>query len=304
MEFLQVKNLTKSYEGHVALDNVSFSVPRGSIFGLLGPNGAGKTTFIRILNRIIAYDSGEIIFNGERLADYHVNNIGYLPEERGLYRKMKVAEQILYFAQLKGLTYREALRRAKKLMKKFDILTWWDKKLQELSKGMQQKVQFLITIIHEPDLLIFDEPFSGFDPINQEMLKNEILELNRQGKTILFSTHMMASVEELCDSIVLINNGHKVLEGNLLDVKKQYKKNIYSVTYSDGGQFIENEDFKVLEAHNGTYKIQINSDLRSNDLLNYALKFGTILKFEEVLPSLNEIFISAVEQSNLKTVAQ
>ncbi len=303
MEFLKVDKLKKSYEGHVALKEVSFSVPKGSIFGLLGPNGAGKTTFIRILNRIIAYDSGEIFFDGDPLAEKHVNRIGYLPEERGLYRKMKVGEQILYFAQLKGLSYTEAYRRAKDLMRKFDMSSWWDKKLQELSKGMQQKVQFLITIIHDPDLLIFDEPFTGFDPINQEMLKNEIIDLNKRGKTILFSTHQMASVEELCDSIVLINEGQIILSGNLQQIKQQYKKNIFLLQFrSPQVQFVETGKFKIIDFRNGIYKIQITDETAVNDLINYALGLGPITMFKEELPSLNEIFISAVHSSNTKNV--
>ena len=305
MSFIEVKNIKKSYDGHLALKGLSFSVDRGAIYGLLGPNGAGKTTFIRILNRIIVYDSGQIFFDGEPLQQKHINRIGYLPEERGLYRKMKVAEQIIYFAQLKGLTYGEAFRRTKKLMKKFDMLSWWNKKLEELSKGMQQKVQFLITIIHEPDLLIFDEPFSGFDPINQEMLKSEILELHRQGKTILFSTHMMASVEEICDSILLINNGEKILEGDIHEVKQQHKQNLYRIIYSDANaQFVENERFIVKRRDGGEYLVQVREKEDTNTLLQYAMDFGEIVHFEEVLPTLNEIFIQAVQNSNLKTVEQ
>ncbi len=304
MGFIEVKNITKSYDGHQALKGLSFSVERGAIYGLLGPNGAGKTTFIRILNRIIVYDSGQIFFDGEPLQQKHINRIGYLPEERGLYRKMKVAEQIIYFAQLKGLTYGEAFRRTKKLMKKFDIISWWNKKLEELSKGMQQKVQFLITIIHEPELLIFDEPFSGFDPINQEMLKTEILELHRQGKTILFSTHMMASVEEICDSILLINNGEKILEGNINEVKQKHKQNIYRIVYQDHGtEFVENDHFKIKDYHKGQYLVQLDSG-DANSLLQYAMTFGQIALFEEVLPTLNEIFIQSVQNSNLKTQEQ
>ncbi len=305
MSFIEVKNIRKSYDGHLALKDLSFSVEKGAIYGLLGPNGAGKTTFIRILNRIIVYDSGQIFFDGEPLQQKHINRIGYLPEERGLYRKMKVAEQIIYFAQLKGLTYGEAFRRTKKFMKKFDMVTWWNKKLEELSKGMQQKVQFLITIIHEPDLLIFDEPFSGFDPINQEMLKSEILELHRHGKTILFSTHMMASVEEICDSILLINNGEKILEGDIHEVKQQHKQNLYRIIYSSpDAQFVENEKFIVKGKDSGQYLVQVSEKEDTNTLLQYAMRFGEIVHFEEVLPTLNEIFIQAVQNSNLKTVEQ
>ncbi len=296
--FLEVKNLEKSYENTQALKGISFSVPKGSIFGLLGPNGAGKTTFIRILNRIIAYDSGQILFDGEPLNDKHVERIGYLPEERGLYKKMTVGEQVVYFAQLKGLSKDEAKRRAESLLDKFDMSGWWNKKVEELSKGMQQKVQFVITIIHEPELLIFDEPFTGFDPINQELLKQEILELNRQGKTILFSTHIMSSVEELCDSIVLINKGEIILEGKIDQIKQQFKQDIYIIRYSGNeSQFQPNDTFKLVEKSNGQFKVKITGNAGPNDLLSYATRFGQIVLFQEMLPSLNQIFINVVNKS-------
>jgi len=303
MAFIEVKNVSKSYEGHQALRDLSFTIEKGSIYGLLGPNGSGKTTFIRILNRIITFDSGEIFFNGSLLKQEHVEKIGYLPEERGLYKKMKVAEQVIYFAQLKGLTYTEALHRTKKLLKKFDMLSWWNKKLEELSKGMQQKVQFLITIIHDPDLLIFDEPFSGFDPLNQEMLKHEILELNRQGKTILFSTHMMAAVEEVCDSILLINNGEKILEGKINDIKQKFKQNKFKIIFKNKEtKFLSSNSFIVEKKANGEYLVQIVDGSSSHQLLNYVLEFGDIVLFQELLPSLNEVFINVVKNSNTKVL--
>ncbi len=299
--FLKIENLRKTYDRTEALKGISFSVPEGSIFGLLGPNGAGKTTFIRILNRIIAYDSGTILFKDKPLGDEHISQIGYLPEERGLYKKMTVGEQIMYFAQLKGMSKDQAYQRARSLLLKFEMLSWWNKKVQELSKGMQQKVQFVITIIHDPELLIFDEPFSGFDPINQQLLKSEILELNKKGKTILFSTHNMASVEEICDSIVLINQGEILLEGEINKIKDRYKQDIYLLAYA-GGQdlFRENETFKVVSFDKGAYKIKITGQADSNQLLAYASQFGKIVRFEELLPSLNDIFISVVQSSKNK----
>ena len=300
--FLEIKDLRKSYNKVQALKGISFQVPENSIFGLLGPNGAGKTTFIRILNRIIAYDSGQILFNGEPLNDKHVERIGYLPEERGLYKKMAVGEQIIYFAQLKGLSKQQAYKKARKLLQHFEMLGWWNKKIEELSKGMQQKVQFVITIIHDPDLLIFDEPFSGFDPINQKLLKQEILKLQQQGKTILFSTHNMASVEELCDSIVLINKGEIILQGKINDIKQQFKQNIYIIKFQNPEtQLPETQNFQILEHKNQVYTVKIHN-ASANDLLNYAMQFGTIALFEEKLPDLDEIFISAVK--NHKTSQQ
>ena len=293
--FLEIKDLRKSYNNVEALKGISFQVPENSIFGLLGPNGAGKTTFIRILNRIIAYDSGQILFNGEPLNDKHVNRIGYLPEERGLYKKMYVGEQIMYFAQLKGLTKQQAYKKARKLLQHFEMLGWWNKKVEELSKGMQQKVQFVITIIHNPDLLIFDEPFSGFDPINQKLLKQEIIKLQQQGKTILFSTHNMASVEELCDSIVLINKGQIILQGKIDDIKQQFKQNIYTIKFKERNiQLPENQSFNIINHKDNTFTIKILQGT-ANDLLNYAMQYGTIILFEEKLPTLDEIFISAVK---------
>lgn len=236
MNFLEAKDVVKQYAGHLALDRVSIAVPEGKIFGLLGPNGAGKTTLIRIINRITAPDSGEILFNGHSSQPEDIYSIGYLPEERGLYKKMKVGEQAIYLAQLKGLSYNEAESRLKQWFEKFDITSWWDRKLEELSKGMQQKVQFIITVIHKPQLLIFDEPFSGFDPVNADLLKQEILELKQAGHTIIFSTHNMASVEEICDEIALINRSQVVLSGKVSDIKKRFKTNTFNIQLrNDGG---------------------------------------------------------------------
>ncbi len=300
--FLEIKDLRKSYNNVQALKGISFQVPKNSIFGLLGPNGAGKTTFIRILNRIISYDSGQILFDGQPLNDSHVERIGYLPEERGLYKKMAVGEQILYFAQLKGLSKQQAYKKARQLLQHFEMLGWWNKKVEELSKGMQQKVQFVITIIHDPDLLIFDEPFSGFDPINQKLLKEEILKLQQRGKTILFSTHNMASVEELCDSIVLINQGQIILQGKIDDIKQQFKQNIYTIKFQNPDiQLPENQNFQIINRRNSTFTVKILNG-SANDLLNYATQFGNIILFEEKLPTLDEIFISAVK--NHKTPEQ
>ena len=227
MNFLETENVVKQYAGHLALNKVSIQVPQGTIFGLLGPNGAGKTTLIRIINRITAPDSGIVRFNGHESSPEDIYQIGYLPEERGLYKKMKVGEQAIYLAQLKGLSYPEARSRLTRWFEKFDIMPWWNRKLEELSKGMQQKVQFIITVIHEPELLIFDEPFSGFDPVNADRLKQEILELKAAGHTIIFSTHNMSSVEEICDEIALINRSEVVLSGNVKEVRERFKSNTY-----------------------------------------------------------------------------
>src|SRR5690554_2660496 len=228
---LQIRNIVKQYAKHRALDDVSLDIERGSIFGLLGPNGAGKTSLIRIINQITAPDSGEVFIDGERLNPNHIGRIGYLPEERGLYKKMQIGEQMLYLAQLKGLTKQDATQRIKHWFEKMDMQTWWNKKVEDLSKGMQQKVQFVATVLHQPDLIILDEPFSGFDPVNVNIIKEEILGLNRGGATIIFSTHRMESVEELCDSIVLINKSRKILDGRVKDVKQAYRTNTYQIAH-------------------------------------------------------------------------
>lgn len=286
MNYLEIRNVSKSYGTKKVLNDISIKVPQQSIYGLLGPNGAGKTTLIRILNQITMPDSGQVLLNGKPLSPSDIANIGYLPEERGLYKKMKVGEQAIYLAQLKGMDYKEADKRLRHWFVKFEIANWWDKKVEELSKGMQQKVQFIVTIIHEPKLLIFDEPFSGFDPINVNLLKKEILELRDKGATILFSTHNMSSVEELCDNIMLINKGEKILEGSVYDIKQQYKNHSYDIVYKpfDGS---------------GETRLTVNST-NPNELIREIIDKGDLISFNEILPSINDIFINLVSSSNNK----
>jgi len=284
MNFLEIKDVNKTYETKQVLHDISISVPKQSIYGLLGPNGAGKTTLIRILNQITMPDSGQIFLDGKPLSKNDIANIGYLPEERGLYKKMKVSEQAIYLAQLKGMDSKEADKRLRHWFIKFGIQNWWDKKVEELSKGMQQKIQFIVTVIHEPKLLIFDEPFSGFDPINVNLLKNEILELREKGATILFSTHNMASVEELCDNIMLINQGRKILEGRVSDIKQQYKQHKYDVVY------------KPFDGSDVT-RLTVNAT-NPNDLVRDIIEKGEIVSLNEILPSMNDIFINLVSASN------
>src|SRR6201747_1166143 len=245
---LSIRHIEKQYAGHKALSNVSLEVEKGQIFGLLGPNGAGKTSLIRIINQITAPDSGEVYFDGERLNQSHINRIGYLPEERGLYKKMEIGEQMIYLARLKGLSRDEATRRLKAWFEKLGMETWWKKKIEELSKGMQQKAQFVATVLHEPDLIILDEPFSGFDPVNAEVIKNEIIELNRKGATILFSTHRMESVEEMCSAIALIHKSHKILDGRVRDIRNSYRNDTFLIEY-DGAPltFDGTQPFKIIE---------------------------------------------------------
>ena len=302
---LVAENVTKKYGDYTALKEVTIEVPRGKIFGLLGPNGAGKTSLIRIINQITYPDSGKVFLNNEPLQAKHISAIGYLPEERGLYKSMKVGEQALYLAQLKGLSKSEAKKRLKYWFDKLDIGDWWNKKVQELSKGMAQKVQFVVTVLHEPQLLIFDEPFSGFDPINANLIKDEILELKRNGATVIFSTHRMESVEELCDHIALINKSKKILDGKLVDVKRQYKNNTYEL-----GLDLENKEaltkelserFLVSKANFNSVgdelklRIQLQNGTTANDLLNYLTSKASITHFVEVIPSVNDIFIKAVK---------
>ena len=284
MNYLEIRNVSKTYGSKRVLNNISITVPRQSIYGLLGPNGAGKTTLIRILNQITMPDSGEILLDGKPLSPNDIANIGYLPEERGLYKKMKVGEQAIYLAQLKGLSAREAEKRLRQWFVKFEIQNWWDKKVEELSKGMQQKVQFIVTVIHEPKLLIFDEPFSGFDPINVNLLKREIIELRDKGATILFSTHNMASVEELCDNIMLINHGEKILEGKVYDIKQQYKNHSYDIVYKPFDD-------------SGETRVTVSSD-SPNELIRDIIDKGELVSFNEILPSMNDIFINLVSSSN------
>ena len=304
---IEIKNVCKTYGNYKALDNISINVPRQSIYGLLGPNGAGKTTLIRMLNQITAPDEGSIIFNGEILNRSHITQIGYLPEERGLYKSMKVGEQAIYLAQLKGVSQKDAERRLKSWFNKFGILNWWDRKVEELSKGMQQKIQFIVTVIHNPQLLIFDEPFSGFDPINVNLLKNEILELRDKGATIIFSTHNMASVEELCDNIMLINKGKKIIEGSVYQIKQDNKENKFEVVLRNSEiQKLKNsetmdlpENFSLISENtdsNGETTLVINADkeINPNILINYLSEKGTIVSYRELLPSMNDIFIGKV----------
>lgn len=304
MNFLETEDVVKQYTGHLALDKVSIQVPEGEIFGLLGPNGAGKTTLIRIINRITAPDSGTVRFNGRVSRAEDIYQIGYLPEERGLYKKMKVGEQAIYLAQLKGLSYAEAKRRLTVWFDKFDIMPWWNKKLEELSKGMQQKVQFVITVIHEPRLLIFDEPFSGFDPVNAERLKQEILELKEKGHTIIFSTHNMASVEEICDNIALINRSQVVLSGKVAEIRNRFRNRTFTLSLSSGGAPIEEPSdlFTILseKEQSGIRHLQIcKADGVSNsELLSALSRKAEILSFTEELPSMNDIFINTVSDIN------
>jgi ABC-2 type transport system ATP-binding protein len=302
MYFLETKDVVKQYAAHLALDKVSIRVPEGKVFGLLGPNGAGKTTWIRIINRITAPDSGDVIFQGRPLAENDIYNIGYLPEERGLYKKMKVGEQSLYLARLKGLNHDAAKKRLTLWFEKFDIMSWWDKKLEELSKGMQQKVQFVTTVIHDPQLLIFDEPFSGFDPVNAELLKNEILELKNQGKTIIFSTHNMASVEEICDEIALIDHSKVVLNGNVDEIRSNHKTNIFKIQIAGDSPKINPNLCRIIEEEIKPHtpvllRLQKNTEMSNSEFLSHMLKENEILSFQEEIPSMNDIFIKTVSNS-------
>jgi ABC-2 type transport system ATP-binding protein len=302
---LEIKDVVKKYGDYVALNAVSLSVPKGSIYGLLGPNGAGKTSLIRIINQITMPDSGEVIFDGKKLSPNDVQYIGYLPEERGLYKTMKVGEQCLYLAQLKGLSKTEAKKQLDYWFEKLDIQGWWNKKIQELSKGMAQKVQFVVCVLHQPKLLIFDEPFSGFDPVNANIIKNEILELQKKGSTIIFSTHRMESVEELCDNIALIHKSNKLIEGKLEDVKRNYRTNSFEVgilsdnieglMYDITQKFkVKQTDFKSL---NNELKLEIQlGNLAPNELLNVLIQRGQVTHFMEKIPSVSEIFIQTVSQ--------
>lgn len=302
---LKVEHIVKQYVNHTALNDVSFEVPEKSIFGLLGPNGAGKTTLIRIVNQITGPDSGRIFIDGQLLSPKHIAQIGYLPEERGLYKKMKVGEQALYLARLKGLSKNDALVKLKYWFDKFDIGPWWHKKIEELSKGMAQKVQFIITVLHEPKLLILDEPFSGFDPVNANLIKNEILELREKGATIVLSTHNMGSVEEICDHIALINHSRKVLSGPVQEVRDRFKENLYEIRCSGSLIGFTNDlwtDFELVSntQHNNeiTCRIKILKERSLNDLLGIAIRHVQVHDVREVVPSMNDIFIQVVNQKN------
>lgn len=302
---LEVQNVIKQYGDYTALNNVSLTIPKGSIYGLLGPNGAGKTSLIRIINQITIPDSGTVLFDGEVLKLEHVSAIGYLPEERGLYKTMKVGEQCLYLAQLKGLSHQEAKKQLKYWFEKFEIESWWDKKIQELSKGMAQKIQFVVTVLHQPKLLILDEPFSGFDPVNANLIKDEIIELNKKGTSVIFSTHRMESVEEMCDHIALIHKSNKLIEGKLNDVKRQFRSNSFQVgiltNNVEGLMYQLTQKFTVGQTNfkslNEDLKLEVQlGNYNSNELLSILTEFGQVTHFVEKIPSVNDIFIQTVSQ--------
>jgi ABC-2 type transport system ATP-binding protein len=299
--FLEISNVCKRFSNHVALDNVSMDIPRGKVFGLLGRNGAGKTTLIRIVNHITMADSGTVMFDGHPLCEQDVYNIGYLPEERGLYKKMNVGEQAIYLARLKGLSAIEAKKRLTEWFEKFDIMPWWNRKLEELSKGMQQKIQFIITILHRPQLLIFDEPFSGFDPENVELLKREMLELRNQGSTILFSTHNMASVEEICDNIALINHSKVVLRGEVDDIKNRYKDNTYNLTIPSDAVL---SDVEVISQEQKGQKLNLivrkPAEETNSQFVSRLAGQVEILSFAERMPSMNEVFLRVVGNDEIR----
>ena len=296
---LSIKRISKAYGSHQALNNVSIEVPEGSIFGLLGPNGAGKTTLIRIINQIIEADEGEITLNGKKLTQSHIQTIGYLPEERGLYKKMKVGDQLVYLGRLRGLSRKDAVECGKKWCEKLDIFEWWGKKIEDLSKGMAQKIQFISTILHDPKLIILDEPFSGFDPVNAELIKDEILEIRERGATIIFSTHRMESVEQLCDHIALINKSEKILEGPKQQIKEENRDGSYMLEYI--GTLQANDEFQILNTTVITRKLnrsilQFSVDGNPNDLIRSLVNQVEIHAFMEQIPSMNDIFISKVKR--------
>ena len=302
---LFIDSVSKNFGSHTALNNVSINIPEGCIYGLLGPNGAGKTTLIRIINQISVPDSGKVFFNDQELNLDHIKQIGYLPEERGLYPKMKIGEQAIYLAQLKGMDRNTARHELKKWFEKFDISDWWNKKVTELSKGMAQKVQFIVTVLHKPKLLIFDEPFSGFDPINANLIKDEILKLNKEGATVIFSTHRMESVEELCENIALINKSNKILDGNLDEIKKNFKTNTFEVAVNTpDAKDLQNKLKLEYETSAPTFRT-IGDNLRMNvklasgqssvKLVNFLNKNSRLIHFKEVIPNVNEIFIESVQ---------
>jgi len=300
VEALSVKNVTKRYTNHVALDNVSLTIPEKSIYGLLGPNGAGKTTLIRIINQIINAEEGEVFIFGEKLQEKHVGAIGYLPEERGLYKKLKVGEQLLYLAQLKGMSRSRAAEQSKKWLKKFQIADWWDKKVEDLSKGMAQKVQFISTVMHEPKLIILDEPFSGFDPVNAQLITQEILGLRDNGSTIIFSTHRMETVEDLCDHIALINKSKKIIEGTKKQVKEQYKSNTFIVEHSGNHFQLAPDKYEIIrqETHEGNHfitTIKASNEIRANQVIRELIDKTELQSFREKIPSMADIFINLVK---------
>lgn len=309
---LSAKHITKRFSGHTALDDVSIEVPEGCIFGLLGPNGAGKTTLIRIINQITGPDTGTILFEDRLLEPDHVKQIGYLPEERGLYRKMKVGEQVIYLARLKGLSKKEANARVKEWFERFGIEGWWKKKIEELSKGMQQKVQFIVTVLHEPRLLILDEPFSGFDPINAQIIKDEILRLKQNGATVILSTHNMGSVEELCDHIALINKSKKILDGQVKEIRRTYAANTYDIQFKGSLMAFTNAMWtgaELIEKHEDSEglnhaRIKLLGKTSPNELLEAVIRAGEVHAFNEVLPTMNDIFIMKVQENSGEAVSQ
>lgn len=302
---LSLAHLKKYYSDQKAVDDISFDIQEGSIFGLLGPNGAGKTTLLRMITGIFYPDSGSITLDGKAFDPINdIQKIGYMPEERGLYKKMKIGEQAMYLAQLKGLSKADASEKIKYWFKKFEMESWWNKKVEDLSKGMSQKLQFVTTILHEPKLIILDEPFSGLDPVNANLIKDEIFNLAKKGSTIIFSTHRMEQVEEICDQIVLVNLGKKILDGTVADVKQQFKQNIFSVQTAGAFSLEDNAIFKVVETANQKTLVKINEGYQSNDVLAHLLKEKVnIIGYNEVLPSLNEIFIQLVEGTHSSTRA-
>ena len=304
MNILQVENVTKRYSAHTALSDVSLEVPQGSIYGLLGPNGAGKSTLIRVVNRITLPDEGRVLFKGKPITDDDIYRIGYLPEERGLYKKMKVGEQAIFFARLKGMSRREAIARLKEWFVRFGIEEWWNKTVEDLSKGMAQKVQFITTILHKPELLIFDEPFSGFDPINANLLKQEILRLRDEGATVIFSTHNMSSVEEICDHITLINKSRNILSGSTDEVRRRFGENVFELIYAPGESALEPalgslaevlEQGEVADTPYNSMRIRINDGVSVRECIGRANEAVELRSFKEVIPSMNDIFIRAVE---------
>lgn len=298
---LRLQSVVKYYGDFKAVDNVTFDIPKGVVFGMLGPNGAGKTSLIRIITNITKADSGSIWLDGEQLHSGHPGQIGYMPEERGLYKKMKVGEQLTYLARLKGLSPAQVKQELGFWLKRFDMLGWWDKKVDELSKGMQQKVQFVATVVHKPKLLILDEPFSGLDPINAQLIEAEIRELARQGTSIIFSTHRMEQVEEMCDHIVLINKGRNVLEGRVVEVKQRYKENLFSIEYEGelpDSLTLDNQVFNIKNKEDHGITVQLNEGVRTNDVLQKVIGAGVqVRSFNEILPSINEIFIRRVNET-------
>ncbi|UKJ09339.1 ABC transporter ATP-binding protein [Solitalea lacus] len=301
---LSIRNIVKQYANHTALSGVSLEIEQGSVFGLLGPNGAGKTSLIRIINQITAPDSGEIFFKGEKLSQKHIAQIGYLPEERGLYKKMEIGEQVLYLAQLKDLSRADALKRARYWFEKLEIQSWWHKKVEELSKGMQQKVQFVTTVMHQPELLILDEPFSGFDPINVDIITREILELNKLGTTIIFSTHRMESVEALCDSIALLNKSQKILEGKVKEIRYQYRSHSFKITYNGNLPYLNGSANQIYDILTHSFDdmhqhltVKLKGEHTSNDLLRFLMPHVLVEGLEEIIPSMHDIFIAKVKET-------